>query len=362
MRIIIAFDSMKGCITSAEANTAAAEGLHAAFPDAEIVSLTMSDGGDGMLDAFSCAIKAERRIITVHDPLMRLVPAEMAITADGSTAVIEMARASGLSLLTEDELNPWEASSAGTGEMIAEAVRLGCSHIVIGLGGSATSDAGKGLLEALSDVFPIIEKRTSPLKITIASDVENPLCGLQGAAHVFARQKGANSLDEIERIDKRAQLFAQQIKAETGTDYSLLPGAGAAGGCGFALLALQSLCKGNVETRMESGAELLLQMLNFDKLLTDTTLVITGEGCSDRQTLMGKLPMHILRHALQQNVPVALLSGQIHGHESLLSAGFARVDCFNPPSLPLSEAIKPSVAKHNISTFITSFISNHGIV
>ncbi len=353
MRIIIAFDSMKGCITSAEANAAAAEGVHAAFPDAEVVSLTMSDGGDGMLDAFSCAIKAERRTITVHDPLMRLISAEFAIT-NGDTAVIEMARASGLSLLTEQEFNPWEASSAGTGEMIAEAVRLGCNHIIIGLGGSATSDAGKGLLDALSNAFPIIEGRTSPLQITIASDVENPLCGPQGAAYVFARQKGAKSLDEIERIDKRAQLFAEQIKAETGTDYSLLPGAGAAGGCGFALLALQSLCKGKVEVRMESGAELLLQMLQFDKLLANSTIVITGEGSSDHQTLMGKLPMHILRHAQQHGIPVALLSGQIHEKETLLSAGFARTESFNPPSLPLNEAIKPSVAKHNISVFCTN--------
>lgn len=353
MRIIIAFDSMKGCITSAEANAAAAEGVHAAFPDAEVVSLTMSDGGDGMLDAFSCAIKAERRTITVHDPLMRLISAEFAITDDG-TAVIEMARASGLSLLTEQEFNPWEASSAGTGEMIAEAVRLGCNHIIIGLGGSATSDAGKGLLDALSNAFPIIEGRTSPLQITIASDVENPLCGPQGAAYVFARQKGAKSIGEIEKIDKRAQLLAEQKKAETGIDYSHYPGAGAAGGCGFALLALQSLCKGKVEVQMESGAELLLQMLQFDKLLANSTIVITGEGSSDRQTLMGKLPMHILRHAQQQNVPVALLSGQIHEKETLLSAGFARTESFNPPSLPLNEAIKPSVAKHNISVFCTN--------
>ena len=323
MKVVIAIDSFKGCLTSKEANEAAAEGIRNANPDAEIIEVPVSDGGEGYMEAFHAAIGGTLIEVTVRDPLMRPVLAKYLL--HNEMAVIEIAQASGLTLLTKEERNPMVATSYGTGQLVADAVRKGAKHIIVGLGGSATSDAGIGMLRAL-----------------IASDVKNPLCGENGAAHVFAPQKGATP-EMVVALDERARKFAEISAKHFGYDRSQMAGAGAAGGLGYAFLQY-------LHAKSMSGIQLLLDTIRFKELVEDADLIITGEGSADRQTLMGKLPMGILEQAGQ--TPVILIAGRINDRQDLLNAGFARVECINPPDLPLEEAMRKEVAQQNIRQLI----------
>ena len=275
------------------------------------------------------------------DPLMRPVRANYLL--HGQTAVIEMAQASGLTLLQREERNPMVATSYGTGQLVADAVRKGARHIIVGLGGSATSDAGIGMLQALTDSFhgggqwhPI--KALADVRFTIASDVTNPLCGPSGAAHVFAPQKGATP-EEVLALDERARAFADRSSHLFGYDRSEDSGAGAAGGLGYAFLQY-------LDAECRPGIDLLLDAVGFEGLLKDAALIITGEGSADGQTLMGKLPMGILNRAA--GVPVWLIAGKVSNREALLEAGFARVQCINPPDITFEEAMRKEVAIRNI--------------
>jgi len=341
MKIVVAIDSFKGCLTSTEANLAAAEGMRNVYPDADIVQIPVSDGGEGFMDAFHVAIGGKQVEIPVKDPLMRPIMAKYLLKE--TTAVIEMAQASGLTLLTEEERNPMVATSYGTGQLVADAVRKGARHIIIGLGGSATSDAGIGMLKALIDTFAKNGqfddiKELKDIRFTIATDVKNPLCGENGAAHIFAPQKGATPEDVL-LLDERARKFAEVSAKHFGYDRSQSEGAGAAGGLGYAFLQyLNADCK--------PGIQLLLETIRFDEIIKDADLIITGEGSADRQTLMGKLPMGILKQS--GNVPVYLIAGHISDHAELLKAGFAHVACINPDDIPLEEAMRKEVAIRNI--------------
>ena len=346
MKVVIAIDSFKGCLTSKEANEAAAKGIRCAYPDAEIVEVPVSDGGEGYLDAFHAAIGGRVVEVTVRDPLMRPVVAKYLLHDD--MAVIEMAQASGLTLLTKEERNPMVATSYGTGQLVADAVRQGAKHIIVGLGGSATSDAGIGMLRALKDTFAKSGtwddvKALKDVRFTIASDVKNPLYGANGAAHVFAPQKGATQ-EMVLALDERARKFAELSAKHFGYDRSQMPGAGAAGGLGYAFL--QYL---NAESM--SGIQLLLDTIRFQELVADADLVITGEGSADRQTLMGKLPMGILQQS--GHTPVYLIAGKISDREELIKAGFARVECINPPGITIEEAMRKEVAQQNISSLLS---------
>jgi glycerate kinase len=344
-------DSFKGCLTSREANQAAAEGIKSICPDAEIVQIPVSDGGEGFVDAFYSAIGGDIQELTVNDPLMRPVVAHYLLK--DTTAVIEIAQASGLPLLTKEERNPLIATSYGTGELVADAVRKGAEHIIVGLGGSATSDAGTGMIRALVDA--LAENGTwddiqelEHVRFTIASDVKNPLCGENGAAHVFGPQKGA-SPDDVITLDNRASAFAEASARHFGYDRSNMNGAGAAGGLGYAFLQyLGAECK--------SGIQLLLETVHFDEKVKDADLVITGEGSSDRQTLMGKLPVGILQQS--DSVPVCLIAGNIKDREQLLQAGFAYVECINPSGITLEEAMRREVAMRNISDTVGRVLRN----
>ena len=341
MKVVVAIDSFKGCLTSKEANESAAEGIRVAYPNAEIVEVPVSDGGEGYMEAFHAAIGGRLEEVAVRDPLMRPITAKYLLHND--LAVIEIAQASGLTLLTKEERNPMVATSYGTGQLVADAVRKGAKHIIVGLGGSATSDAGMGMLRALIDTFAKNKswddiEALKDITFTIASDVKNPLYGENGAAHVFAPQKGATP-EMLLALDKRARKFAEVSAKHFGYDRSQMPGAGAAGGLGYAFL--QYL---NAESR--SGIQLLLDTLHFKELVADADLIITGEGSADRQTLMGKLPMGILEQS--GSVPVCLIAGRISDREALLNAGFASVECINPPDLPLEEAMHKDVAQRNI--------------
>lgn len=341
MKIVVAIDSFKGCLTSKEANQAAAEGIRRTCPDAEIVEIPVSDGGEGFMEAFYSAIGGTLIDVPVKDPLMRPITAKYLL--HGETAVIEIAQASGLTLLTKDERNPMVATSYGTGQLVADAVRKGAKHVIVGLGGSATSDAGMGMLRALIDVFAKhgqwddIEE-LKHVRFTIASDVKNPLCGENGAAHVFAPQKGATE-EMVRLLDERARKFAEMSAKHFGYDRSRMEGAGAAGGLGYAFLQyLNADCK--------PGIQLLLETIHFEEIIKGADLVITGEGSADRQTLMGKLPMGILQHA--GNSPVCLIAGRVSDREELLKAGFAQVECINPTGITLEEAMRKEVAIKNI--------------
>ena len=351
VKIVAAIDSFKGCLTSREANQAAAEGIRSVCPDAEIVQVPVSDGGEGFVDAFHFAIGGDIQELMVNDPLMRPVVAKYLLK--DTTAVIEIAQASGLPLLKKEERNPLIASSYGTGELVADAVHKGAKHIIVGLGGSATSDAGIGMIRALVDAFAkngrwddIKELRN--VHFTIASDVKNPLCGENGAAHVFGPQKGASQEDVI-TLDNRAKRFAEVSAKHFGYDRSELEGAGAAGGLGYAFLQYMG-------AEFKSGIQLLLETIHFDEMVKDADLVITGEGSSDRQTLMGKLPVGILEQS--GNAPVCLIAGKISDREQLLEAGFAYVACINPDGITLEEAMRKEVAMRNISETVGRVLSN----
>lgn len=381
-KIIIACDSYKGCLSSREVNEAIASGLKVWNADdasseikifdsdtssPEIITLEMSDGGEGMLDAFLSAMKGERVRIHAHDALMRWIEAEYGIVDD--TAIIEIAQTAGLALIEPEQRNPMKATSWGVGEMIMNAYRRGVRHFIVGLGGSATSDCGIGMLKAMGDDWKKIRRECS---FVLASDVTNPLYGENGAAHVFAPQKGADA-KMVQMLDARARKFAEVSSRHFGYDRSEAPGAGAAGGLGYAFLQYF-----NAEAR--PGAELLLDEIGFDVLILDADLVITGEGHSDKQTLMGKLPQRILEHvrkcresdkshvacsqfagdckspessesseAPDSSFPLVwLVSGGVSDRLAMQNAGFDRVIQVTPDNMPLEEAMKPDVARNNI--------------
>ena len=227
--------------------------------------------------------------------------------------------------------------------MVADAVEKGARHIIVGLGGSATSDAGTGMLRALVDIFAPHGKwkdiaALEGIRFTIATDVSNPLCGENGSASVFGPQKGATPY-MTRLLDSRARRFAEASARYFGYDHSEDEGAGAAGGLGYAFM--QYL---NAERR--SGIELLLEAIDFRKTAKNADFIVTGEGSADRQTLMGKLPMGILAHS--PAVPVCLIAGHVSDRDKPLDAGFAKVECINPPSLPLTTAMQKGIATQNI--------------
>ena len=342
MKIVLTIDSLKGCLSSREANQAAAEGVRKAYPNAEIVEIPVSDGGEGFIEAFHAAIGGEMVEVSVCDPLMRTIKAKY--LRKEKTAVIEIAQASGLTLLTPKERNPMVATSYGTGQLVADAVRHGTRHIIVGLGGSATSDAGRGMINALIDAFSEhgVWDDMEPLRnvrFTLASDVRNPLYGMKGAAHVFAPQKGATP-EMVEQLDKMAKKFAVVSALRFGYDRSEMEGAGAAGGLGYAFLQyLNAECK--------PGIDLLLETIQFEEIVKGADMIFTGEGAADQQTLMGKLPMGILSHS--GGVPVCLIAGKVSDRQTLLDAGFSHVVCINPPGITLEEAMLKEVAHKNIS-------------
>ncbi len=352
MKIVVAIDSFKGCLTSMEANQAAMEGIRRVCPDAEIVQVPVSDGGEGFMEAFHAAIGGTMVEVPVRDPLMRPIMARYLLY--GGTAVIEMAQASGLTLLTKEERNPMLATSYGTGQLVADAVRKGVRQIIVGLGGSATSDAGMGMLHALIDAFArqgrwddIEELRH--VRFTIASDVKNPLYGENGAAKIFGIQKGATPEDVL-ALDERARRFADISARHFGYDRSQMEGAGAAGGLGYAFLQyLDADCK--------PGIQLLLETVRYDELVKDANLVFTGEGSADRQTLMGKLPVGILQQS--GGIPVCLIAGRISDREELIKAGFSHVECINSDGITLEEAMRKEVAMRNIGDTVSRLLQHN---
>lgn len=322
MNILIACDSFKGSLSSTEVCECISKTLNSENIKAR--SCPLADGGEGTVDAFCNALKCETITIPVHDPLMRKIPARYAIAE--KTAIIEMAAASGITLLKKDELNPEITSTYGTGELICHAIEKGCTKIIIGIGGSATNDAGKGCLEALGAVFTdktgtllnhggaslkelenidltSFKKVSDYAELIIACDVTSPLFGENGATKVFSRQKGADNR-QIENLETALINFGEKSNGLLEKDYSTLPGAGAAGGLGFALVAF---CGG----KLTSGFDAISNALSLEDKIKNCDLVITGEGKTDSSTLLGKLPISVTKLSKKHNKPCVLLSGDI---------------------------------------------------
>ncbi|WP_443759629.1 glycerate kinase family protein [Bacteroides clarus] len=362
-KAVLAIDSFKGCLTSAEAEAAAAEGVHAALPECEVIRIPVADGGEGMLDVLIAATHGKSISVQAHGPLMELREARYGISGDGQTAFIEMAAISGLPLVAPEKRNPMQTTTFGTGELIRDALQRGCRHFIIGLGGSATNDAGLGMLRALGFRFPdktgnvsgyggqmmgkvdsIDTSSVHPLlsgcTFTAACDVRNPFYGTNGAAYVFAPQKGADAA-MIEALDAGMRHLAAVIFRTTGKDISSCPGAGAAGGMGGSLSAF-------LNAELKPGIQLLLEMQNFAEQIKDADLIITGEGKSDRQTVMGKVPYGILTEARKQHIPVVLIAGGIEDTDILTRAGFHGIFSITPSPVVLEQAMQPEFARMNI--------------
>lgn len=347
-KIIVAFDSFKGCLTATEACHAAASGILACYPEAEVVCLPVSDGGEGLVACISELLPVTPIEIKVHNALMTPITAHYAISRDGKTAFLEMAEACGLSLIPTHLRNPWLATTYGVGELIWDAVNRNCKHIVMGIGGSATTDGGKGMIDFLRPFLPL------PVSITVACDVSNPLYGLDGAAYVYAPQKGATP-EQVEFLDNRLRKFAADAIQEgvATPDNAFAAGAGAAGGLGYGLMTY-------LHASMKSGIDLMLEIAHFNQLISGADVILTGEGKSDKQTLMGKVPMGILHRAQQQNIPVLLVSGAIQDENSLLSAGFASVTSINThDTRPLNILLQKSVATANLKKTVEGLLMPH---
>ena len=359
LRIIAAFDSFKGSLTSREAGEAFRRGFMAERPDAEVEVLAIADGGEGMAEAICEGVGGVMVSKVVSDPLGRKIEARYALINEGDTAVIAMSAASGLTLLSPDERNPLIASTYGAGELIVDALERGCSKIIMGLGGSATNDCGTGMLRALgyrfydstgeelTDTISILERVESistaernPLlmgvRFTAAVDVDNPLYGPTGAAHIFAPQKGASS-EEVERLDKALRHYAEVVDKESAE----VAGTGAAGGMGYALYTM-------LGARMRPGIEIVLSLLDFERRAEDAVLVVTGEGSIDAQTLHGKAPAGVLRAAQRMNIPVVALGGRVECESALLAGGFHAVRAITPHDQPTDVAMQRETAIANM--------------
>lgn len=377
-RIIIAPDSFKGSLTSSEVAAAIREGIEDALPGCEMATVCMSDGGDGMISAIEACIGSEKVLVTVHDPLGR--PTEAAYLITDETAVIEMAQASGLTCISTSERNPMKTSTFGTGEMILDAYRKGCRRFIIGLGGSATNDAGCGMMEALGFRFTdlngsevsgccgetlksIAEVDGSAVKIDLASciftaacDVEAVFTGPKGAAEVFAAQKGADE-KMISELEAGMKEYEGMILERYGINLSEVKGSGAAGGLGGCLHTF-------FHATMKKGSELILELTDFDSLVKDADLVITGEGKIDTQTFMGKVPSEIARRAAIHGVDTIAVGGMVEANVQSFTKGIFRDILSIQPVMTteeqLSEAMKPETAKANIRRTISAyFTENH---
>ena len=342
-KIVIACDSYKGCLSSSEVARAAAEGVAEVYPDCEIVRLAVADGGEGTVDALVDTLGGHLEWTEVSDPLGRPVKAVYGVAGD--LAIIESAAACGLTLLTKEERNPLITTTRGLGELILAAIDKGCRRFLIGLGGSATNDGGMGMISA--DGFL---ERARGLSFTVACDVDTPYIGTHGASRVFGPQKGASE-EDVEVLEERLRGYALKILADPGIDVSNMEGAGAAGGLGGAFRAY-------LGAELRRGVDMILDQIDFDEVIEGADLVITGEGCSDYQTLKGKTASGVLERAKRMGIPVALVSGAIRDEQMLLKGGFHIIEAVSPQGMSLAEAMRPETAKHNIYETVKRLLLN----
>ena len=326
-KAVIASNSFKGSLTSAEVASAISAGIKEVFPECRVLAIEAADGGEGTMTALMKILGGKTVEAEVHDPLMRPVKAVYGISDDGTTAIMEMSAASGLCLLGTDERNPMKTTTFGTGEMIADASRRGCRRFLVGIGGSATNDAGTGMLAALGARFLSADGRILPG--TGACDVDSPFCGPDGAAYTFAPQKGADAR-MAEALDLGMEAFSRTVTRMCGYDMRHVKGAGAAGGLGGAFAAF-------LNARLVSGSELVLETAGFDAMARDADIVFTGEGRIDSQTSM--------KHASRLGIPVIAVAGSVSPGTD---PGFTAVFPVLCSPCSAAEAMDPETASRNI--------------
>lgn len=365
MRVVVAIDSFKGSLTSMRAGNAAAQGVRRVFPGADIAVRPLADGGEGTVEALVAGMGGEFHEVNVTGPCGRPVTAKYGIAAGTNTAVMEMSAAAGLTLVPRGESGPMNRTTYGVGEMIRDAIAHGCRDLIVGIGGSATNDGGAGMLQALgfgllngrgeqipfgaaglSELVRITDENVIPelseCRFRIACDVTNPLCGENGCSAVFAPQKGA-APEDIPLMDSRLAGFAKLTKAVRPNADPDRPGAGAAGGLGFAFLSYMNAF-------LQSGAELILQKTRLEEYIRDADIVITGEGRLDAQTAMGKAPAGAAKLAKKYGKPVIAFAGSVTKDAAALHG--CGIDAYFPTvrgACTLEEAMKPENAEHNLA-------------
>lgn len=370
-KIVIASDSFKGSLSSIDVAQSAAKGIHEVYPECEVTQVNVADGGEGTVDAIVDTLKGEIITITVSNPVGKPVEASYGIAGD--TAIIEMAAASGLPLLPTEERNPWLTSTYGTGEMILDAVARGCNKFLVGIGGSATNDAGTGMLQALGfrfydgndnlienccggilgDVARIddtqVPEAIKNAQFTVACDVDTPFCGPIGAAYVFAPQKGADA-DMVKRLDEGMAAFAKVVEAKYGIDIVPMAGAGAAGGMGGGFRAF-------LNATLKKGIDMVLDAIGFDAIISGADLVVTGEGKVDFQTAKGKTAAGVLARAKAQGIPVIAIGGCVEMCDSLSEMGFAGIYPILEEKVPLELAMQRDFASQNVTNTLIRILS-----
>ena len=365
MKVVVAIDSLKGSLSSIEAGMAVRDGILAAKPDAEVIVKPLADGGEGTTDALIEGMNGKRIDLTVTGPMHSPVDAYYGYLADSHTAVMEMASAAGITLVPAEEKNPLLATSYGVGEMMNDALQKGCRNFIIGIGGSATNDGGIGMLkalgvhfldengedvgeggQALAKVTQIDISGLNPLlkecQIQVACDVNNPLCGENGSTYVYGPQKGVTE-DMKKQLDNDMAHFASVTSETLGNDYRDTPGAGAAGGLGFAFLSY-------IGAALIPGIELILNAVGLEQELSDADVVVTGEGRLDFQTAMGKAPVGVARLAKKYHAKVIAFAGSVTKEASACNK--EGIDAFFPilrSVCTLAEAMDPVNAKANIT-------------
>lgn len=361
MKILISPDSFKGSLTALQAAQAMESGVLSAKRDLEIsenidiIIIPMADGGEGTVEAVISAVGGKLVSTKAVDPLGREIDSFFGILPD-NTAIIEMAAASGLNLLEAEERNPMITTTYGTGQLIKVALDMGCKNIIIGIGGSATNDGGVGMAQALGikfldkegkqigfgggELYKIdkidtsnLDSKIKDVNFVVASDVKNPLCGPEGASAIYGPQKGATP-EMIEILDKNLEHLAKIIKKDLGKDVKDLPGAGAAGGLGAALLAF-------LNAQLRPGIEIVMELSNFKEKVENSDIIFTGEGSTDYQTKFGKVPFGVAQIAREYNKPVVCVSGSLlKGYEQLYEYGITAMFSIIDKPMELKEAME----------------------
>lgn len=357
MKILFASDSFKGSLTSMQISNLLKQATSEIFPNAQTVSMSVADGGEGTMDSLVNSLGGTWKTVDVLGPLQENIKARYGILPEGK-AIIEMAEASGLPLVPSGKRNPKKTTSFGTGMLIRDALENGITDITIAIGGSATNDGGMGAMQALGIKFldennneltgcgenlskvknidlDNLHHAVAKTNFTVMCDVTNPLLGNQGATYTFGRQKGADDT-MLAELEYGMSIYANKIKSIIGKDISGKEGSGAAGGLGFALMAF-------LDAKLQSGIDVVLDLLDFDKKLKDVDLVITGEGRMDNQSAFGKVPSGIGKRCKKMGVPaVAIVGGLLSGYESIYSCGIESVTTTINGAMTIDEALANS--------------------
>lgn len=355
-KYVVAPDSFKESMTAKEVCDAMEKGIKKADSAAEVIKVPMADGGEGTVNSLVDATHGQRVIVEVTGPLGNKISAYYGILGNGTTAVIEMAKASGLEIVEKKKRNPMITTTFGTGELIRDALDHNVKEIIIGLGGSSTNDGGSGMAQALGaklldqnnhqipfgggnldklDKIDIsnLDSRLQDVKIILASDVTNPLIGKEGASRVFGLQKGATP-EMVEKLENNLQHYAEIVKRDLNKDVASLSGAGAAGGLGAGLMAFTT-CE------MRRGVDLAIEVTKLEEKIRDADYVFTGEGGTDFQTKFGKTPYGVAKLGKKYHKPVISLAGYLgEGIDSLYSEGFTAIFGIIPGACDLSTALK----------------------